>query len=87
MSAWESELVGSLSGGEQQVNTSPSFRRQPAQNSSEASFTFSLREEHAFELPARLFEQLPFAEYRWLESGPSDVPSSVEPRPEELSWT
>jgi cytochrome c oxidase assembly factor CtaG len=25
--------------------------------------------------------------YRWLEPGPSDVPRSVEPRPEELSWT
>ena len=25
--------------------------------------------------------------YRWLEPGPSDVPTSVEPRPEELSWT
>lgn len=25
--------------------------------------------------------------YRWLEPGPSDVPASAEPRPEELSWT
>ena len=25
--------------------------------------------------------------YRWLEPGPSDRPTPVEPRPEELSWT
>jgi len=25
--------------------------------------------------------------YRWLEPGPSEVQTSVEPRPEELSWT
>ena len=25
--------------------------------------------------------------YRWLEPGPSDLPASAEPRPEELSWT
>jgi PAS domain-containing protein len=63
MSAWKSESRGSLSGGEQQVDTARSFRRQPAQTSIEASFAFSLREERPFALPARLFEQLPFAVY------------------------
>jgi PAS domain-containing protein len=63
MSAWERESVGSLSGSKQQVPTSRSFRRQPAQTSIEASFAFGLREEQPFELPARLFEQLPFAVY------------------------
>jgi PAS domain-containing protein len=63
MSTLESEPVGSLSGSEQQVNTSRSFRRRPVQTSIETSFAFGLREEHPFELPARLFEQLPFAIY------------------------
>jgi PAS domain-containing protein len=64
MSAWESESVGSLSKGKQQVDRPPrSVRRQPAQTSIEANFAFGLREEQPFELPARLFEQLPFAVY------------------------
>jgi PAS domain S-box-containing protein len=63
MSASESEPLGSLSGSEQQVDISRSFRRQPVQTSIEASFAFDLREEQPFELPARLFEQLPFAVY------------------------
>ena len=25
--------------------------------------------------------------YRWLEPSPADMPKSVQPRPEELSWT
>jgi PAS domain S-box-containing protein len=62
MSAWESEPRGLLSGTEQQVDTSRSFRGQ-LETSSEASFAFGLREEQPFELPARLFEQLPFAVY------------------------
>jgi hypothetical protein len=52
MSAWESGSVRSLSGSEQQVDTSRSFRRQTVQPSIEASFAFGLREEHPFELPA-----------------------------------
>ena len=63
MSAWESESVGSLFGSRQQTGTSSPFRRQPAQTSIEASFAVGLREEQPFELPARLFEQLPFAVY------------------------
>jgi PAS domain S-box-containing protein len=63
MSVWESESVGSLSNGKQQVDTSRSLRRLPAQTSIESSFAFGLREEQPFELPARLFEQLPFAAY------------------------
>ena len=63
MSAWKSESVRALSGSEQRVDTSRSFRRQPVQTSIEASFAFALREEHPFELPARPFEQLPFAIY------------------------
>ena len=55
--------VRALSGSEQRVDTSRSFRRQPVQTSIEASFAFALREEHPFELPARPFEQLPFAIY------------------------
>jgi hypothetical protein len=42
MSAWESKSVGSLSGNEQQVDTSRFFRRQPMQTSIEASFAFDL---------------------------------------------
>jgi len=63
MSTSESESVRSPSGSKQQVDTSRSFQRQPAQTSLEASFAFGLREEQPFELPARLFEQLPFAVY------------------------
>jgi PAS domain S-box-containing protein len=63
MSASESEPLGSLSGSEQQGDTSRSFRRQPVQTSLEAGFAFGLREEPPFELPERLFEQLPFAVY------------------------
>jgi PAS domain S-box-containing protein len=63
MSVWNSEPRGSLFGSEQQVDTSRSSRRRPLQTSVEASFSFGLREEHPFELPARLFEQLPFAIY------------------------
>jgi PAS domain-containing protein len=63
MSAWESESFGSPSGNGQRVDASRSFRRQPGQASSEASFTFDLRAEQPFELPARLFEQVPFAVY------------------------
>jgi PAS domain-containing protein len=37
--------------------------RLPAQTSIESSFAFGLREEQPLELPARLFEQLPFAAY------------------------
>jgi PAS domain S-box-containing protein len=58
----ESEPRRSLSGSEQQVDTSRSFRRQ-LQTVIEAGFAFGLREERPFELPARLFEQLPFAVY------------------------
>lgn len=63
MSTWESERRGSPSGNEQQVETSRSFRHQPGQTSLEANFAFSLRDERPFALPARLFEQLPFAVY------------------------
>src|SRR5271166_6127481 len=63
MSASESESVGSLSGSEQHNGTSRSFRRQPVHTSIDAGFGFDLREEHSFELPARLFEHLPFAVY------------------------
>jgi hypothetical protein len=61
MSASESEPLGSLSGSEQQGDTSRSFQRQPVQTSIEASLAFGLREEQPFELPERLFQQLPFA--------------------------
>jgi PAS domain S-box-containing protein len=69
MSASESEPLGSLSGSEQQGDTSRSFRRQPVQSSINghavdvAGVAFDLREEQPFELPERLFEQLPFAVY------------------------
>jgi PAS domain S-box-containing protein len=63
MSASESEPLGSLSGSEQQGDTSRSFRHQSMQTSIETSFAFGLREEQPFELPERLFEQLPFAVY------------------------
>ena len=63
MSTWESEPRGSLSGSEQPVDTPGSFGHQPVQTSIEAGFTFGLREERPFELPARLFEHLPFAVY------------------------
>jgi PAS domain S-box-containing protein len=70
MSASESEPRGSLSGSEQQGDTSRSFQRQPAQSSinghaieNAAGFAFGLREAQPFELPARLFDQLPFAVY------------------------
>jgi PAS domain S-box-containing protein len=63
MSESESESGGSLSGSEQHVDPSRSFRRQPVPTSSEAGFAFDLREEQAFELPTRFFEQLPFAIY------------------------
>jgi hypothetical protein len=63
MSASESEPLGSLSGSEQQGDTSRSFQRQPVQTSIEASLAFGLREEQPFELPERLFQQLPFAVY------------------------
>jgi PAS domain-containing protein len=59
----DSESVGSRSGREQQVNTSHSFRRQPGRTSIDAGFALGSREEPSFELPARLFEQLPFAVY------------------------
>ena len=49
MSAWESERRGLLNGNEQQADTEPNF-------------AFDLREEQPFELPARFFEQLPFAD-------------------------
>ena len=62
MPVWNSEPRGSFSGSEGQVDTSRSFRRLPVQTS-EAGLAFGLREEHPFELPARLFEQLPFAIY------------------------
>jgi PAS domain-containing protein len=51
MAAWEPESVGSPSDGKQ------------VQTSIEGSFAFGLREEQSFELPVRLFEQLPFAVY------------------------
>lgn len=70
MSASESEPVGSLPGSEQQGDTSRAFRRQPVQSSinghaveNAAGFAVGLHEERPFELPARLFEQLPFAVY------------------------
>jgi PAS domain S-box-containing protein len=63
MSTWDSEPRGSLSGNGQQSETSRSLREQPMQTSLGANFTFILGEEHPFELPARLFEQLPFAVY------------------------
>ena len=63
MSTWESEPRGSLSGNGQQVETSRSSREQSTQTSIGDNFAFSLREEQPFELPARLFEQLPFAVY------------------------
>jgi PAS domain S-box-containing protein len=70
MSASESEPLGSLSGSEQQGDTSRPYRRQPVQSSinghaveNVAGVAFGLREEQPFELPARLFEQLPFAVY------------------------
>jgi PAS domain S-box-containing protein len=62
MPVWNSEPRGSFSGSEGQVDTSRSFRRLPVQTS-EAGLAFGLREERPFELPARLFEQLPFAVY------------------------
>jgi HWE histidine kinase/PAS fold len=52
MSTLESERLGSLNGNEQ-----------PAGADSDSDFGFDLREEQPFELPARLFEQLPFAVY------------------------
>ena len=70
MSASESDPLGSLSGSEQQGDTSRSFRPQPLQSSinghaveNVAGVAFDLREEQPFELPERLFEQLPFAVY------------------------
>jgi PAS domain S-box-containing protein len=70
MSASESEPRGSLSGSEQQGDISRSFQRQPAQSSinghaveNAAGFAIGLREAQPFELPARLFDQLPFAVY------------------------
>jgi PAS domain S-box-containing protein len=70
MSASESRPLGSLSGSEQQGDTSRSFRRQPVQTSinghaveNAAGVAFGLREEQPFEMPERLFEQLPFAVY------------------------
>jgi PAS domain S-box-containing protein len=70
ISASESEPLGSLSGSEQQDDTSRSFRRQPVQTSTNghavdnaACVALDLREERPFELPERLFEQLPFAVY------------------------
>lgn len=63
MSTQEPERRGSFSGNEQQLKTSRSFPHQTLQTSIERGFAFGLREEQAFELPARLFEQLPFAIY------------------------
>jgi PAS domain S-box-containing protein len=50
MSTWESERRSSLNGNKQQADTEPDF-------------AFDLLGEQPFELPARLFEQLPFAVY------------------------
>jgi PAS domain S-box-containing protein len=50
MSTWDSEQRRSLNVNEQQAVTEPDF-------------AFDLREEQPLELPARLFEQLPFAMY------------------------
>jgi PAS domain S-box-containing protein len=50
MSTWELERRGSLDGNAQRADAQPDF-------------AFDLREEQPFELPARLFEQLPFAVY------------------------
>src|ERR1700689_3330745 len=50
MSTWELERRGSLDGNAQRADAQPHF-------------AFVLREEQPFELPARLFEQLPFAVY------------------------
>jgi PAS domain-containing protein len=50
MSTWESERHDLFNGNAQQVDAGPDF-------------AFDLREEQPFELPARLFEQLPFAIY------------------------
>jgi hypothetical protein len=61
MSTWESEPRGLLSGTEQQVDTSRSFGHRRAQTSIEAGFALGLGQDRPFELPARLFEQLPFA--------------------------
>jgi PAS domain S-box-containing protein len=70
MSASESEPLGSLSSSEQQGDTSRSFGRHPVRSSinghgveNAAGLAFGLREEQPSELPARLFEQLPFAVY------------------------